>query len=51
MNRWFHGGYTIRQLECVWVYFHTDRPLVRSIYARELGAILWCAERFPEVQP
>ena len=51
MDRWFHGGYTIRRFDHVWVYWHQDRPLERSIYARELGAILWCAERFPEVKP
>jgi hypothetical protein len=51
MERWFHGGYTIRRLDHVWVYWHQDRPLERSIYARELGAILWTAERFPEVNP
>jgi hypothetical protein len=51
MNRWSHNDYIIRQLDHVWVYWHQGRPLQRSAYARELGAMLWCAERFPEVNP
>ncbi len=51
MNRWSHNDYIIRQLDHVWAYWHQGRPLQRSAYARELGAILWCAERFSEVQP
>lgn len=46
MDRWSYGGYTIRRLDSVWVFWHTDRPLERSIYARDLGAILWCGERW-----
>jgi hypothetical protein len=35
--------------------FHSDGGWVRGndgdLTARELGAILWCADRFPEVKP
>ena len=51
MNRWSHNDYIIRQLDHAWAYWHQGRPLQRSAYARELGAILWTAERFPEVNP
>ena len=51
MNRWSHNDYIIRQLDHVWAYWHQGRPLQRSAYVRELGAILWTAERFPEVNP
>jgi hypothetical protein len=49
MLAWYHDSGTRffpdRNESCRW------DATVNYLSARELGAILWCAERFPEVQP
>jgi hypothetical protein len=49
-HRWFADPHTVRcTAPDMWEYWVPDGGPGATLTARELGALLWCAERFPEV--
>jgi hypothetical protein len=50
-QRWFSDSHGARLVCGMWEYWALDRYGCHLLTARELGAILWCAERFGEVAP